>query len=119
MRYLLVGGSVNGLNYIAYLLITWLGVSPRIAVTVLLPLSLLAAFQGHARLTFPSGRRDAGAARRYVVTTLVGYLLNILLLTVLVEGLGILHQLAQFIALATIVPIMFVTLRSRVFTARL
>ena len=47
LHYVEVGGSVNGAGY---LVLTWAGLSPRLAVTVLLPVSLWADYQLHFRL---------------------------------------------------------------------
>jgi putative flippase GtrA len=116
LRYLAVGTAVNGFGYSAYLVLTVLGLSPYLAVTILLPLSLFAAFRGHARFTFAVEHRNRPMAVRYVAVTLIGYATNLVLLTVLIELLGIPHQLAQILALALIVPVMFVILRRVVFT---
>jgi putative flippase GtrA len=116
LRYLAVGTAVNGFGYGTYLVLTMLGSSPYLAVTILLPLSLFAAFRGHARFTFAAEHRNRLMAARYVAVTLIGYATNLVLLTVLIELLGIPHQLAQILALALIVPIMFVILRRVVFT---
>jgi len=116
LRYLAVGATVNGLGYVAYLVLTVLGFSPYLAVTILLPLSLFAAFRGHARFTFTVEHRDRPMAARYLVVTLIGYVTNLVLLNVLIELLGIPHQLAQLIVMALIVPVMFVILRRVVFT---
>ena len=118
LRYVAVGATVNGLGYASYLLLTAFGLSPRVAVTTLLPVSLLAAFQGHARFTFPTDRVtlwDLRAAARYLTVTLAGYAINLMLLSVLVDRFGMPHQLAQLLALAAIVPTMFVLLRHMVF----
>ncbi len=118
LRYVAVGATVNGLGYAAYLLLTWFGLSPQVAVTTLLLVSLLAAFQGHARFTFPIDRVTHGglqAAVRYLLVTLTGYAMNLILLGVLVNRLGVPHQLAQLFAFAAVVPTMFVLLPYVVF----
>ena len=117
VRYLAVGAAVYVLGYATYLDLTALGLSPRTAVTVLLPVSLLAAFQGHARFTFGARDRDRRTATRYSAITLAGYLANLVLLTILVDRFGIAHQFAQLVAIAAIVPTMFVLLRRVVFVS--
>ncbi len=99
---------VNSLGYAAYLLLVALGLSPRTAVSVLLPGSMFAAFRSHVRFTFGVGLRDWRTATRCVVVTLFGYVVNLTLLTSLSERLDFAHQVAQFLALAAIVPTMFV-----------
>ncbi len=118
LRYLAVGAAVNGFGYLAYLTLTTVGFSPRMAVTTLFPVSLLAAFQGHAKFTFVTRRSShpkRQAAVRYVLVTFAGYVMNLALLGVLVDLLGVPHQLGQLVALAAIVPISFVLLRRVVF----
>jgi len=109
-----VGATVNGLGYAAYLLLTAFGLSPRVAVTTLLPVSLLAAFQGHAGFSFPTDRvtrSDLRTAARYLLVMQMGHTMHMILLDVMVNRLGVPHQLAQLLALTTIVPVMFVLLR--------
>ena len=60
-------------------------------MTVLLPISLLAAFQLHARVTFAGSMMSSGAALRFLAVALSGYTLNLGLLTVLVDGAEIPH----------------------------
>lgn len=106
-----VGATVNGLGYASYLDLTLLGLSPRSAVNVLRPVGLFSAFQGHARFAFESSSRDRQAAARCITVTVAGYLMNLVPLTILVDRLGLAHQIAQLITLAAIVPTMFVLLR--------
>ena len=115
LRYLAVGGSVNGAGYLAYLVLTWFGLSPRLAVTVLLPVSLWVAFQLHGRVTFGGSGRDRAAGLRYLAVSLTGYALNIALLTVLVDGAGIPHQIAQLFSVGLIALVMFQLMRRVVF----
>ena len=115
MRYLTVGATVNGAGYASYLVLTLLGLSPQAAVSVLLPVSLFTAFQGHARFTFGSASRDRRTASRYIAVTFAGYLTNLALLTILVDRFGVAHQIAQLVALAAIVPTNFLLLRHGVF----
>lgn len=115
MRYVAVGACVNGAGYLAYLALTWFGRSPRLAVTVLLPISLWAAFQLHGRVTFPGSGRDRAAGLRYLAVSLTGYALNMALLTVLVDGAGIPHQVAQLFSIGLIALVMFQLMRRVVF----
>lgn len=116
LRYLAVGASVNATGYVAYLGLTWGGLSPRLAVTVLLPISLWTAFQLHGHITFAGGGRSRAASLRFLVISLAGYALNLVLLAVLVDGAGIPHELAQLVALGLIALTMFQLLRRLVYT---
>lgn len=118
LRYVVVGASVNGAGYLAYLTLTWVGLSPRVAVTLLLPMSLWAAFQMHARVTFSGSRRNRATALRFLAVALTGYTLNLGLLTALVDGAGIPHQLAQLVSMGLIALVMFRLMRQAVFPDR-
>ena len=115
LRYVAVGGSVNGAGYLTYLVLTWFGLSPRLAVTVLLPVSLWAGFRLHGRVTFAGGGRDRAAGLRYLAVSLAGYALNLALLTVLVDGVGAPHQIAQLFSVGLIALVMFQLMRRVVF----
>ena len=117
VRYVAVGASVNGTGYLAYLLLTWAGLSPRLAVTVLLPVSLWAAFQLHGRVTFAGIGRGRATGLRFLAVMLTGYALNLALLTVLVDRVGVPHQLAQLVAIGLIALLMFQLMRRIVFVS--
>ena len=114
-RYGMVGASVNGARYLAYLVLTWIGLSPRLAVTALLPITLWASYQLHGRITFAGGARHRDTVIRFLVVALAGYLLNLGLLTALVNGAGIPHQLAQLVSVGLIALAMFQLMRHVVF----
>lgn len=70
MRYVVIGASVNGAGYLAHLVLTWVELSPRLAVTVLLPVSLWAAFQLHGRVTFAGTERGRATGLRFLAVML-------------------------------------------------
>jgi putative flippase GtrA len=115
IRYLLVGASVNGVGYLAYLLLTAVGLTPRLTVTVLLPVSLWAAFRLHGRVTFSASERQSTAGIRFLAVSLVGYALNLAILTALVDGAEVPHQVAQLVSVALIALVMFRLMRRFVF----
>jgi len=115
LRYAAVGASVNGAGYLAYLLLTWAGLSPRLAVTVLLPVSLWAAFQLHGRVTFAGVGRGRTTGLRFLAVMLTGYALNLALLTILIDGAGVPHQPAQLVSIGLIALLMFQLMRRVVF----
>lgn len=88
LRYGAVGGTVNGAGYLACLLVTSSGLSPRLTVTVLLPASLWAAFRLHGRVTFASTDCGSASGMRFLAISLAGYTLNLAPLTVLVDAAG-------------------------------
>ena len=115
VRCVLIGASVNGAGYLAYLLLTWAGLSPRLAVTVLLPVSLWTAFQLHGHVTFAGAERGRTTSLRFLAVMLTGYALNLAFLTILVAGAGVPHQLAQLVSIGLIAVVMFELIRRIVF----
>ncbi len=115
IRYLIVGASVNGAGYLAYLLLTAVGLTPRLTVTVLLPVSLWTAFRLHGRVTFSVKPSDRTGGLRFLAVMLSGYALNLALLTVLVDVAGIPHQAAQLLSIAVVAPAMFMMMQRLVF----
>ncbi len=47
-RYGVVGVISNLLGYLLYLLVTWLWLEPKVAVTLMYPIGAVAAYFGHA-----------------------------------------------------------------------
>lgn len=115
LRYGAVGASVNGTGYLAYLALTWDWLSPRLAVTVLFPISLWAAYQLHSRVTFVGSVRDGRSALRFLVISLAGYVLNLAILTLLVDRGDFPHQIAQLVSIVFIALLMFHLTRTTVF----
>lgn len=58
---------------------------------------------------------SSGAALRFLAVALSGYTLNLGLLTVLVDGAEIPHQLAQLVSVGLIALVMFQLMRHVVF----
>ena len=106
---------MTGAGYLAYLLLTWAGLSPRLAVTVPLPVSLWAAFQLHSRVTFAGIGHGRTTGLRFLAVMLTGYALNLAFLTILVDGAGVPHQLAQLGCIGLIAVVMFQLMRRVVF----
>ena len=115
LRYVAVGSAVNGAGYLAYLILTWAGLTPRLAVTGLLPISVWTAFQLHWRVTFKGSARSRQAGLRFAAVSLTGYCLNLTLLFVLVDGAGVPHQLAQLVSIGVIALVVFRLMRHVVF----
>ena len=98
-RYAVVGGLTNALGYLAYLLITALGVGPKTAMTALY---LIAGLISYAR---------------YLAVHVGGYLLNFTLLLVFVDQLGLPHQLVQAAAIGIVALFLFTAFRLFVFNS--
>jgi putative flippase GtrA len=114
VRFALVGVANNLLGYLIYLLITvW--VEPKLAVTLLYPIGVLTGYFGHARYAFGYQGNGVHGLARYLMAHLTGYVLNLTLLYVFSDRLGISHQVVQFFAIFVVGAVLFVLCRFWVF----
>jgi len=111
----LVSVGVNAIGYGIYLLLTWLGVPPLLAVTILYPAGVAASFVGNRQLTFAHEGNAVSAAVRYLAVQFGGYLINLSLLLVFTERFGLSHEVAQAGAVVVVAAYLFITLRHFVF----
>jgi len=95
IRFALVGFAQNGAGYLLYLLLTWLGMDPKLAVGVCYPLGVLLSYLGNKKFTFRHTGGNAGALSRFVLTYAGGYVFNLAGLYLLVDTLGYPHQWIQ------------------------
>ncbi|MDP3891508.1 GtrA family protein, partial [Nocardioides sp.] len=82
IRYGLVGVATNALAFGAYLLLTWLGVPPKTAMTLVYLLAAFAGYWGNRQLTFAHRGSVLGSGARYVLAHGMGYAVNWTLLAV-------------------------------------
>jgi putative flippase GtrA len=111
IRYGVVGLLSNLLGYLVYLLITWLGVDPKLTVTLFYPLAATIAYSGHAKYSFSYKGGHASGFSRYVVTHVFGYLLNIASLFFFVDVLLYPHQLVQLCNIFLVAGFLFVAFK--------
>lgn len=114
-RYGVVGILHNLLGYLVYLLITYLGVDPKVAVTVLYPLSATVGFFAHFRYSFAYRKGYSGAALRYSIAHCIGYSVNVAMLYVLSDVLRFPHQAVQAAAIFAVAGVLFLIFRYFVF----
>lgn len=116
IRYGLVGGGVNLMLYIGYLLVSFAGVDSKTAMSLIYLLGVGIGFIGHRRLTFSHDGDPRRAIMRYIGAHLFGYLLNLVLLIWLVDYLGWRHDLVQGAAILVVAAFLFVTFKYWVFS---
>lgn len=114
-RYAFVGIASNLAGYLAYLFITYLGVSPKIAMSVLYVVGAGIGFWGNRKLTFAYEGSVLGAGVRYFIAHFFGYLINLTILFVMVDKLGYVHQLVQGAAIFVVAAFLFITFKFFVF----
>jgi len=114
-RYAFVGIVSNLAGYLVYLLVTYLGATPKLTMTLLYGIGAAISFSGNRRFTFSDKGRVVGSGIRYAMAQLLGYLLNFLILWIFVDKLGQPHQLVQFVAIFVVAGFLFASLKLFVF----
>ena len=119
IRYGIVGIATNALGYSIYLIITYLGMPPKVTVSILYPVSIAIAYISHGKWTFRTGEATFRSFWRFVLAYLLGYLTNILLLYYCVDIMGYPHQWAQLGAMFVVALQLFLTLKYFVFPKKI
>lgn len=117
-RYGVVGVLNNLLGYLIYLLITWLWLDPKVAVTLMYPIGAVTAYFGHARYSFAYSGRSSHGIIRYAIAHVIGYGANIGMIYVFSDRLGYPHQLVQAAAIVAVAGILYLLFRYFVFPNR-
>ncbi|PLQ01535.1 GtrA family protein [Cupriavidus pauculus] len=115
LRYGIVGVISNLTGYLVYLAVTYLGVEPKLAMTVLYAAGATVGFFGNRKWAFRHEGSFWRAASRYAIAHLCGYSLNFCLLYVFVDRLGYPHQLIQAIAIFVVAGFLFLVFKFFVF----
>lgn len=114
-RYALVGVATNATGYLLYLLITFWGVAPKTAMTLLYFVGAALGYFGNRKIAF----RYSGSWQRsgvlYFLFHAGGYLINFMLLGVFVDIYGYPHQVVQFFAVGVVAVYLFLSLNYFVF----
>ena len=117
-RYGVVGVVNNFLGYLIYLLVTWLGVDPKVTVSMFYPMAAAIGYFSHAKYSFSHKGRHRVAMPRYVIAHVIGYLTNMALLYIFVDKLLYPHQLVQLVAIIVVAGVLFLLFRYFVFPSR-
>lgn len=117
-RYAVVGVIHNVIGYLVYLYITWLGLDPKISITILYPIGFAISYIGNKKWTFSHEGSNKQAAFRFILAHVIGYLINLMLLYVLVDLYGYPHQYVQILAISILVFYFFIALKLYVFSVR-
>lgn len=117
LRYALVGVATNLAGYAVYLLVTFIGLGPKLTMTILYVVGASVGFFGNRQWAF----RHEGDIRRsgfgYLLCHAGGYAINFALLHLGVDRLGYPHQLVQAIAVFVVAVYLFLALNLIVFRA--
>jgi putative flippase GtrA len=115
LRYGLVGGAVNLCGYLLFLLITWLGMEPKAAMTVLYVAGAGAGFLGNRSWTFDHRGGTMAPAFKYFSAHVCGYLLDYAILAVFVDNLHFPYRVVQAAAMLVVAGLLFVIFKFLVF----
>ncbi len=115
-RYSLVGIVTNVVGYLVYLLLTYLGTTPKLTMTFLYILGATAGFIGNRNLTFAYKGSLLGSGIRYAIAHFFGYLINFLILFIFVDNFGYAHQLVQAVSIIVVAIFLFTTFKYFVFS---
>jgi putative flippase GtrA len=115
-RYAFVGIVNNLAGYLVYLLVTYLGVKPKLTMTLLYGIGAAIGYIGNRNLTFAHKGSLLGSGIRYFITHCVGYFINLAILIIFVDKIGYPHQWIQGIAIFVVASFLFIALKFFVFT---
>ena len=114
-RYGVIGVTVNLAAYLAYLLATYLGGTPKLTMSVIYVLTAFFSFLGNRSLTFAYKGGFLGSGLKFSIAHLFGYLINLALLFVFVDKIGYPHQVVQVCAIVIVAMFLFLTFKIFVF----
>jgi putative flippase GtrA len=114
-RYGLIGITINLAGYLVYLLVTHLGATPKITMSLLYAVGVIVGFWGNRKLTFAYQGSLLGAGIRYVIAHCFGYFINLTMLIIMVDNLGYPHQWVQAIAIFVVALFLFLAFKFFVF----
>ena len=114
-RYGLVGIVSNLAGYSFFLLITYFGIEPKIAMTLLYIVGATIGFIGNRRWAFAHKGALLGSGVRYFIAHLLGYMINLFILLTFVDRLGYSHQRVQAVAIFAVAGFLFVAFKYFVF----
>lgn len=107
VRYGIVGLASNCFGYILYLGITYLGVGPKLAMSLLYCIGVLQTFIFNKKWTFAHNGSDPKIFIRYCISYGLGYIFNFFALLILVDYYGYPHQWVQGIMILSLAIMLF------------
>ncbi len=114
-RYGVIGVASNLMGYSVYFLITYLGGTPKLTMSLLYVIVAIISFFGNHKLTFSYKGSLLGSGARYVITHCFGFLINFTILVIMVDILGYPHQWIQAGAILVVAIFLFIALKFFVF----
>ncbi|MFC1740452.1 GtrA family protein [Pseudomonadota bacterium] len=114
-RFIVVGGTNTVIIYLLYLLLLYLGVQYLVALTIDYALGISLGYFMNRYWTFRVSRNQRSTFVKYSVSYIAVYLLNLILLFVFVDGMGLDERISQIPALGLATLVSYLTQRFWVF----
>ena len=115
-RYAFVGIVSNLAGYLVYFLVTYLGATPKITMTILYAVGAVIGYIGNRNFTFAHQGSLLGSGVRYFIAHFFGYFINLVILIIFVDQLGYAHQWVQAVAIFVVAAFLFIAFKFFVFT---
>ena len=114
-RYAIVGFASNLIGYLLYIVLTSVGLGPKLAMSVLYAVGVLQTFVFNKNWSFGFNGAATPALVRYATIYALGYVINLLALMLLVDQAGLRHQLVQGVMILVVAVMLFIAQRYWVF----
>ena len=108
VRFGFTGIVTNTLGYIIYLIVTFFGVPPKLAMTILYFAGVLIGFSANRRWVFVNAADQQGAIVKYGMMYGVGYMLNYGILYIFVDRLHYAHAYVQAFGIVAVAAFVYV-----------
>ena len=92
VRYAIVGLASNLIGYLLYIVLTSVGIGPKLAMSVLYAVGVLQTFVFNKNWSFGFNGAATPALVRYAAIYALGYVINFVILLWLVDKSGLPHQ---------------------------
>lgn len=115
-RYAFVGIVSNLAGYLVYFLITSLGATPKITMTLLYGVGTAIGYIGNRNFTFSHKGSLLGSSVRYFIAHFFGYFINLVILIIFGDHFMYPHQWVQAVAIFVVAGFLFIAFKFFVFT---
>ncbi len=116
IRYGVVGVVSNATIYCVYLLITFHGLEPKIAMTLVFITGASIGFIGNRQWTFAHQGDLSKSTFRFVIAYAIAYMLNFFSMWIAVDRMGVPHYWVQAANLVVISALLFIVQKYWIFT---
>jgi putative flippase GtrA len=115
VRFAAVGIVSNGALFLLYLVLTGAGLSPALSMSLAYVVGVAQTFAFNRAWTFSRSGSCAAPLARYATTYGIGYVVNLCLLRLFVDELGLPHRWVQGAAILFVAALVFALQKQWVF----